>query len=531
MASLTLFQLLNPVLKNGIFTATLDYGLVFGNFDTIQNTTIRVFWYDNSTTTHTDYSISNTGGTIPISKITSGPYISVSGQALASGTVLSGNVLSGGTYYPVVASVNTETVTLRLSTGLTRTFVVDRTTWSPSLLSNTLNITIVSDVPTIGTPTDTTTDIANWIAANNPIQSVTNNIFTVAFYDTSGNQITSLFIGSSILSTADYNTLVSWASTNYGNKVKISTSGETISNPTGTLSFYQSAITNRISQIPTTTTNYSVIIKAINGTQKTFVISSTDNTTLNTPGFLAGGVILVSDTSTTSAINATSNDIGNFLGANSTGGTTGNLPPPTPAPTNLQSTVNGQDVTLTWTSQYPVSITMNGQLLTGTTLYGATTYTRFGLPIGTYVFSMFASNNGVNSTVVQVTATVSAPPPAQTNYSYNIQIPNVANALQLITATNYGTTSSISFPARAFVKTILNQDIPTIPNTLNALYITQVGTTPNEIQVANALIGYFPATPPQTGPKRSLLEYAGGIFAGLVTLSLFSGGSSKKGKR
>src|SRR6185437_2518863 len=138
MAQLTGFQLSNAVLQNGTFTATVNFQMSFGNFDTTSNTKLKVFWYDNSNTTFTDYNMPNNIGTISISKSTSGPYITVSGQALALPSTLSGNVLSGGTYYPVVMApsqpaISTATLSGDPNNNFKITFITDGSTTQISL--------------------------------------------------------------------------------------------------------------------------------------------------------------------------------------------------------------------------------------------------------------------------------------------------------------------------------------------------------------------------------------------------------------
>jgi len=277
----------------------------------------------------------------------------------------------------------------------------------------------------------------------------------------------------------------------------------------------------------TTYSNISVTLKqtSTSSINRTFIID-----TANYSQLLISNTLMNLVTNTLQNVNQPTNatifDIQNFV--NSQGNPATTQPPVVSTPIIL-----GNTVTINYSSTgTAILITRNGTPISSTATLTTGTLVDQGLNPGTYQYTFVASNVGVQSIPITVSATISNPPPAQTNYAYNIQIPNVSNALKLITATNYGVTSSVSFPARAFVKTILNQDVATIPNTLNALFITNVGDTPNEVQVANALIGYFPSTPPpSTGPKRSLIEIAGGIFAGLLTLSLITGGSLKKGKR
>src|SRR6185312_15624476 len=138
MADLTGFQLSNAKLQNGTFTATVSYQITFGNFDTISNTRLRVFWYDNIANSFTDYNISNNIGTMSISKSTTGPYVTVSGQCLALPSTLSGNVLSGGTFYPVVMApsppaISTATLSGDPNNNFKITFITDGSTTQISL--------------------------------------------------------------------------------------------------------------------------------------------------------------------------------------------------------------------------------------------------------------------------------------------------------------------------------------------------------------------------------------------------------------
>lgn len=278
------------------------------------------------------------------------------------------------------------------------------------------------------------------------------------------------------------------------------------------------------------TTNYAVVIKATDGVQQTFIISGSDNTTLNTAGFLQGGALVMSDTTTTNPTNATLIDIGNFIAAHATNSIV------TPAPTNFTNTVNQDTINLSWVSANPVTIIMNNAQIA--TNYAANSYSRFGVAAGTYTFTIFATKTGQqDSNAVQTTATVTftginpTPTPTANNYAYNIQIPNVANAIRLVTATTYGTsTTNNAFPARQFVNNILNINNVNIPTTLNAVFLTYVSDTPNEVTAANAINGYFPTPTPQSPPK-NILGIAGGLFAGLLTLSLFTSGDKPKGKR
>lgn len=283
----------------------------------------------------------------------------------------------------------------------------------------------------------------------------------------------------------------------------------------------------------TTFTATQVTIQAINGVQKTFTVKLTDWTAFQLSGGVPSSQVinLVNLQNQTSVPN-TINDIGVFLAANATGGTTPPPPAPTPAPTNFQSSVTNGDIRLTWTSQYPVTLTVNGTLRVNN--YAANAYSMFGQPNGTYTCTLFATNNGVNSSVVQLVATVNytPPPPAQSmNNVYDIQYVASSNTppLRLFTLVNYGTGTSISFPARSFVTSVLNITNNNIPTTLNAIVQPQVPVTSypaNETTIANYLNTYF-AGPPVTTPKRDLMSYAKGILALGLTSSLLIGGGNK----
>jgi len=474
------FHLTNVSFSSGKLTATVNYAVSLGNLDTLSNTKIRVFYYDNSSTRNIDFGLSNTTGTFPITLFTTGPYLTISGQELAGPTTLTGNVLSGGTYYP--------TSTAPPNTGGSGTVTA---------LYTIFGITASGD----------------------------NTLYNFEALTTEFNKLQADQTAGTLKGT-------------------ITTIYRTEDTPSSNVDTEATILPFINSKTASTGPNHAVTLRSISGATKSFVISASDDTLLNyhvgqPDGFITTNTIsILSDITVSTAVNSTLNDIGTWLASlsASTGGTTGNPSAPIPievfdiraidgtvgtyvlSPTDYNTLVSAVS-----TSVFPYFDGQNRVTISNAGLTDST---------NTRAFNLLTSLGNVNNFLTQHQTI--APPP-QPNYAYNIQIPNVANALRLVTATNYGTTASISFPAQSFVRTILNQTVSTIPNTLNALFITKVADTPNEVQVANALIGYFPVVnnpPPQPpGPKRSIIEIAGGIFAGLLTLSLITGGSLKKGKR
>jgi len=639
MAQLTGFQLTNAKLQNGTFTATVNYQMTFGNFDTISNTQLRIFWYDNITNSYTDYPISNNIGTISISKIISGPYISVSGQCLALPSTLSGNVLQGGTYYPVamapsppslssgtynppqpdgsnfylttITSSGTATIsiTVKKPGDASFGFFLDHIPLSPngiipfklpfsanptlygtysfqaqafdstgagSQLSNIATITVNSPLSppstaiislsngTITYQNGTVTATANYVLNDNTWkgQTVNTKLNILAggnIFNTGTSQITLQSSGTITASAS------SGLSSLEADLIIQNLSNQALSN---TLTQY--ATTPLPQPTPPTTQNNAIDIRASNNNVSTFIISSSDMSQLNTflvtqpPGY---GTITQNNI-VTNPTNATFATVKAFLDTNyvqtynpktsdvtisvkNAGVLNGTVSLVVPFIIN-NSQVNGRAAKLQTQLQQTDS---NGLVIGQDTfnfILGSTSQDTVQIPNvsggnQTIFYKLFLIDVATNQPLsLPVTGTISptTPPVGVTpaiainiqtkcgNVRWVYQNPNdtlgIFATVQLLSIG-----SSVSIQTSGFKAASTVTDWSKVPQTLNGIYQGTAQESDNTVSVASSIIACYSTVtpPPPTGPKRSLIDIAGGIFAGLLTLSLITGGSLKKGKR
>lgn len=292
----------------------------------------------------------------------------------------------------------------------------------------------------------------------------------------------------------------------------------------GVLSY---TVSNPNTTAPATFTATQVTIQAINGVQKTFVVKLTDWTAFQLSGGVPSSQIinLVNLQAQTSVPNSI-NDIGTFLAANATGGTT---PNPTPTPIQFQVfDLRALDGTVKTFVLSPADYNMLQGQLFGATITNSS--------VGNSTNNVTAFNLLTSLSAVQafLTAHQFVPQATPTNYAYNIQLPNNAVALRLVSATNFGTsTTSNAFPAKTFTQSLLFASFPAIPNTLNALFLGMVSDAPNDHSVATYLSTYFTTSGinPIPLPSSSTGNKLWGIVVGAATLAFLTPKTRRKVRR